>query len=101
MVREARERSFVEGEAARGMREVLVSVKVEQLGPVRQGGSQGLWQHGSRVGMVTVVVPSVGSRVGVVVGDKISPLFEGAALVDKFDAHSRSRLAGWGGEREE
>jgi hypothetical protein len=113
MVTEPRLRSLVEGAPARGMVTDLVSVNVVQLGPVRQGGSHGLWQHGSRVGSVTGVVPSVGSRDGVVAGDMISPWFEAGIVeflrlsrwaqsrgVDALLSHVQ-KLAGWGGEREE
>jgi hypothetical protein len=52
-----------------GTTKVLVSVNVMQFGPVRHGGSQGLWQHGSWVDRVTGMVPSVGSKTGVAVVD--------------------------------
>src|SRR5580692_9330210 len=66
MVTVPRPKSPTLGEPAMGSSRVLVSVNVMQLGPVRQGGSHGLWQQGSWVGRVTGVVPSVGSKAGVV-----------------------------------
>src|SRR5208282_6359715 len=69
MVTTPRAKSPVAGLLTRGTVEVLISVNVVQLGPVRHGGSHGLWQHGSCVGRVTGVVPSVGSKACVVVPD--------------------------------
>ena len=65
MVTTPRPKSPAVGEPAIGTTKVFVSVNVMQLGPVRHGGSQGLWQHGSWVSGVTGVVPSVGSKTGV------------------------------------
>src|ERR1700679_2773595 len=65
MVTTPRPKSPTVGEPVTGTTKVLVSVNVMQLDPVRHGGSQGLWQHGSWVGRVTAMVPSVRSKAGV------------------------------------
>src|SRR5258707_15700636 len=69
-----RPKSAVAGPLPRTTTAVFVSVKVVQLGLLRHGGSDGLWQHASRVGRVTGVVPSLGSRTCVAVPDICSSI---------------------------
>src|ERR1700677_1324223 len=69
MVTTPRPKSPTVGEPVIGTTKVFVSVNVMQFGPVRHGGSHGLWQHGSWMGRVTGMVPSVGSKTGVAVVD--------------------------------
>src|ERR1700728_2189413 len=71
MVTVPRPKSPVAAEPAMGRTTVLFSVKLMQLGPVRQAGSQGLWQQGAMVGRVMGVVPSVGAMTGVVGVDMV------------------------------